>query len=297
MFKIKKLATTLIGLFCSAAFMANANEYVNENISTEYNNDEVSITGPMNVSTYQSLAGRDQRRCMGGAIIFPKRYLDYALSQNIITRGAYNWGINEGFYPVIDRNDRVGAVCAFDAFPPLSIEYNNDEVSINAIMDLSVFKAKAGKDTQRCIAGIGKTRANQELDYALSKNIITSRAYDWGLSNGFYPVIDRNDRVAAVCAFDEFPPLSGDTGSEQHFKLYVPSGQNSLKISILGNNGDADLYIKHGNRAQQNSYDCASEDVGSNDSCQINNPVSGTWHILVYGYHTFSDVKLISKFD
>jgi hypothetical protein len=53
--------------------------------------------------------------------------------------------------------------------------------------------------TQRCTNAITQGTCEQELKYALDRGLVSGPAYDWGLQNGYYPVIDRNDVVQAVC--------------------------------------------------------------------------------------------------
>ncbi|WP_299004061.1 hypothetical protein [uncultured Shewanella sp.] len=70
-----------------------------------------------------------------------------------------------------------------------------------AAMDLEQFQATATNSDKnvRCIGGISTAECRVELDYALENNLITQRSYDWGVANGYYPVIDRNDRIGAIC--------------------------------------------------------------------------------------------------
>ncbi|WP_177208189.1 PPC domain-containing protein [Pseudoalteromonas denitrificans] len=175
---------------------------------------------------------------------------------------------------------------------------NTEDININAPIDLERYKYIALVDSRniRCVGGVTDLRAYGELTYGLNQNLFTRAAYDWGKENYYYPVIDRNNRLNAVCKSSDFTPVSGDINSDLRFKIFIPSGIQSLKVELSGNNGDADLYIKQGTQPLPFLNDCASENIGSNDSCQVNNPTAGTWHILVHGYSKFSDVKLKVKF-
>lgn len=86
--------------------------------------------------------------------------------------------------------------------------------------------------------------------------------------------------------------LSGGANSDSRHTYEVPSGTSKLTVTISGGSGDADLYIKHGITPIPLDYDCAGAVEGNNESCVINNPKSGTWHILVQGYSAFKGVTL-----
>ncbi|WDE10557.1 S8 family serine peptidase [Thalassomonas haliotis] len=89
--------------------------------------------------------------------------------------------------------------------------------------------------------------------------------------------------------------VSGGTNSNTTFTYTVPSGASKLTVSLAGNSGDADLYINHGVSALPFDSDCASATDGSNEECVINNPSAGTWHILVYGYAAFNNIRLTAS--
>ncbi len=73
---------------------------------------------------------------------------------------------------------------------------------ISSAMDLDAFQRLAFQtDTSgRCMdIGIGPNECRAELDYALNHGLITRRAYDWALANGYYPVINRHGQINAIC--------------------------------------------------------------------------------------------------
>ncbi|WDE10555.1 hypothetical protein [Thalassomonas haliotis] len=73
---------------------------------------------------------------------------------------------------------------------------------MSAVMDLTSFQTMAYDNNARCFGEItGPTVGYQELDFALSRNLITTEAYRWGRENGYYPVIDRFDNIRMVCHF------------------------------------------------------------------------------------------------
>ncbi|MDK1286889.1 S8 family serine peptidase [Pseudoalteromonas umbrosa] len=87
--------------------------------------------------------------------------------------------------------------------------------------------------------------------------------------------------------------ISGGKNETKAFTYEVPAGATSLKVTLSGGSGDADLYIKHGAEPWAFDSDCASENPDtSNESCVINNPKAGTWYISAYGYAAFNNVTL-----
>lgn len=72
-------------------------------------------------------------------------------------------------------------------------------LTANAAIDLPAFQQFAGNNASRCVGGRPVDFCQGELQYALSKDLITQSAYDWGRANEYYPVISRRDTVEAVC--------------------------------------------------------------------------------------------------
>ncbi len=81
---------------------------------------QVAISGPMDLPAFQADANASQNtgRCVGDPISFAecKVELDYALEENLITRRAHEWGVKNGFYPVINRRNEVRAICKCGCF-------------------------------------------------------------------------------------------------------------------------------------------------------------------------------------
>ena len=86
--------------------------------------------------------------------------------------------------------------------------------------------------------------------------------------------------------------ISGSSGSDNRYTWSVPSCSTKLTVTISGGSGDADLYVKYGSAPTTSSWDCRPYKNGNSETCTFNNPSSGTWHINVRGYSTFSGVTL-----
>ncbi len=72
----------------------------------------------------------------------------------------------------------------------------------------------------------------------------------------------------------------------------LPAGYKTLTISTSGGSGDLDLYVRLGAQASTTSYDCRPYKTGNNETCTINSPRAGTWHIDLRGYSAASGVTL-----
>ena len=90
--------------------------------------------------------------------------------------------------------------------------------------------------------------------------------------------------------------ISGSTGSWTYYKITVPSGQASLKISISGGTGDADLYVKLGAQPTSTSYDYRPYLTGNNESVSVTNPAAGDWYIGINGYQAYSGLSLTASY-
>lgn len=91
--------------------------------------------------------------------------------------------------------------------------------------------------------------------------------------------------------------LSGSSGSDRLFTLAVPTGASNLRFTLSGGTGDADLYVRRGSAPTTSTYDCRSWVTGNTESCTISAPTSGTWHVLIRGYQTYSGVSLLGRYD
>ncbi|MDC0709135.1 hypothetical protein POL68_11735 [Stigmatella sp. ncwal1] len=107
------LAMTLSAAGCGEVETANAEKELTDNAS------EVGVLSVMPLGTFQTLAyGSDAAgRCVGGTTVsYCNGELDYAYLVGLIAPDAYNWGRANGYYPVIDRNNVIQAICKCGCF-------------------------------------------------------------------------------------------------------------------------------------------------------------------------------------
>lgn len=91
--------------------------------------------------------------------------------------------------------------------------------------------------------------------------------------------------------------LSGYRRSERIFRIEVPRGTDRMTIRTRGSNGDPDLYLRHGRHPERGRHDAKSIDSGPDEHLVYDDPASGTWYLLVYGYRRFSDLTLSLDLD
>ena len=90
--------------------------------------------------------------------------------------------------------------------------------------------------------------------------------------------------------------ISGASGSQQFWKLTVPSGQTQVVFNISGGTGDADLYVRRGARPTTATFDCRPFINGNNETCTFTNPVAGDYFVMLRGFAAFSGVTLVGHF-
>jgi len=87
--------------------------------------------------------------------------------------------------------------------------------------------------------------------------------------------------------------LGGGSGSIQTFAINVSSGGRNLVVAISGGSGNADLYVRYGQRPVAGlGLDCAPRNGSSSEICQFATPASGTYFIMVHGPSAYAGVSL-----
>lgn len=84
-------------------------------------------------------------------------------------------------------------------------------------------------------------------------------------------------------------------GGWQHHVQDLASGYKTLTITTSGGQGDVDLYVRKGAQPTLNSYNCRPWRNGNAETCVINSPAAGKWHIGVNGYRASSGVTVTIK--
>jgi serine protease len=91
--------------------------------------------------------------------------------------------------------------------------------------------------------------------------------------------------------------LSGATGAELRYTMNVPAGATNLQFQISGGTGDADLYVRFGSAPTTSTFDCRPYLNGNNETCTIASPQTGTYHVMIRGYSSFSGLTLRGSYS
>ena len=89
--------------------------------------------------------------------------------------------------------------------------------------------------------------------------------------------------------------LSGATGSTAFWTFEIPADATNLEVKISGGSGDADLYVRRGSAPTTSSYDCRPYQNGNNETCTFATPASGTWHVMIRGFSSYSSLTLVAS--
>ncbi len=86
--------------------------------------------------------------------------------------------------------------------------------------------------------------------------------------------------------------FAGSAASESFYKIDVPAGQTKLEIKISGGTGDADLYVRVGDKPTTQDWDYRPFVLGNNETVTIDEPKAGTYYIMIRGYMAYTGVTL-----
>lgn len=90
--------------------------------------------------------------------------------------------------------------------------------------------------------------------------------------------------------------LSGATGAQLLYRIFVPPGTTSLQVNVSGGTGDVDLYVRRASPPTLTTYTCRPYLAGNNEACTVANPQSGTWYVMLDVYELASGVTLVANY-
>jgi subtilisin family serine protease len=90
--------------------------------------------------------------------------------------------------------------------------------------------------------------------------------------------------------------LSGETGSQQFFRIQVPDGAGMLVVETSGGTGDLDLWVRYGALPDMSEWfaDCVSASGDNDESCILHAPPAGDWFIMLYGWFAYDGATLVA---
>jgi PKD repeat protein len=91
--------------------------------------------------------------------------------------------------------------------------------------------------------------------------------------------------------------LADSKDGQKNFTMDVPAGATNLTFNMSGGTGDADLYVKFGSAPTLSSYDCRPFIGGNTENCPITNAQTGTYHVMIVAFSTYSGVSLTGSYS
>lgn len=95
---------------------------------------------------------------------------------------------------------------------------------------------------------------------------------------------------------DKLSPLSDDMDSQTYYRIDVPQGQRRLSVNTWDGVGDCDIFLRRDSLPTLWRFDGASTLAGTAENIVLENPESGAWFVMVYGYTPYSDATLMATF-
>ncbi|MBJ6978288.1 S8 family serine peptidase [Luteimonas sp. MC1895] len=87
-------------------------------------------------------------------------------------------------------------------------------------------------------------------------------------------------------------------GEDRFYTLEVPEDMGSLVFTMAPGTGDSDLYVRFGAAPTDALYDCRPYTGGAvAETCTIDNPEAGTWHVRVDAYSASDNWTLTGTYD
>ncbi|WP_454010352.1 M4 family metallopeptidase [Aeromonas sp. Marseille-Q7275] len=148
-----------------------------------------------------------------------------------------------------------------------------------------------GPNTSFDQGACGVTRAATDLGYNLSDVAAAFSAVGVNASCGATPQ-PGNVLQNGVAVTN----LTATKGGKLNYTIEVPAGRSQLVVTSSGGSGDADLYVKFGSVPTSSSYDCRPYKSGNAETCTLNSPKAGTWHVQLSGFSAFSGVSLKASY-
>ncbi|MCP4813116.1 MAG: hypothetical protein GY888_11435, partial [Planctomycetaceae bacterium] len=90
--------------------------------------------------------------------------------------------------------------------------------------------------------------------------------------------------------------ISGNPGEESRYSFEVPSNATNLSVSISGGPGNANLHLKQGSPPTTSDYDCRPYVFGNEETCSVNSPTEGIYHVMIHANGPYSGVTLIASY-
>ena len=94
------------------------------------------------------------------------------------------------------------------------------------------------------------------------------------------------------------PNITETHGTQKYYTIDVPANSTALNVLLSNITGDPDLYVRYGEKPTKQAYDCRPyESPNTDETCNMDNPQAGTWHIMIDAYKDFSGATLTATVE
>jgi serine protease len=105
-----------------------------------------------------------------------------------------------------------------------------------------------------------------------------------------------NDDVLQLANGVPLTNLGAAAGAMTDFQMVIPAGATNLTFTTSGGSGDPDLYVRFNAVPDLTTYDCRSWNFGTSETCTFPTPSTGTYHVMLHAYETYSGVTLTGSY-
>lgn len=91
--------------------------------------------------------------------------------------------------------------------------------------------------------------------------------------------------------------IAGDVGDTLWYRINVPAGRDSLKITMSGGTGDLDMYVRYNAvpRYGAANWVCRPYAAGNNETCVMVAPAAGFWYVWLDVYEDAAGASLTAR--
>ncbi|MBB3823733.1 serine protease [Xanthomonas arboricola] len=90
--------------------------------------------------------------------------------------------------------------------------------------------------------------------------------------------------------------LSAALSDSLYYRINVPAGTRTLKVTLVGGSGNADLSLRAGALPTDAAYSCRSMLPGNGDSCTLAAPAAGVYYVRLKATLGFSAVSVTAAY-
>ena len=111
------------------------------------------------------------------------------------------------------------------------------------------------------------------------------------------PTNSEPDEAIALTEGVPYGPISGYDGLEQYFTIEVQEGVERLEVDLDDGIGEAEIRIRFNTAPDYDNFDYKSNSPGAGDKIGFNDPLPGTYWILLTSERVFSNVMITASYE